>query len=160
MDLQHSVPASQNPEVSLRLESIEKAPRGDAQWAAALVAELRHLLENGCNLTTALDLLDEAEAALNEIMRHGASPTSGGTRTEKLNLVQMLGDALSNFAGQIAGSNTVVLKRQRSKVTVFANEPELRALLDDVVQVAREACASATVQTRIRSSTVSNFFRC
>ena len=150
MDLQHSVPAAKNPEVSLRWEALEKALPTDAQKVSALVAELRHLLENGCELTTALDLLDEAEAALNEIKRHGASRESGRTNTEKVNLVQMLGKALSNSASLIAGSNTVVLRRQRSKVTVFANKQELRALLDDAVRVALDACASAPAPRILR----------
>jgi len=142
MHFEHSVPPAKSPEVRLRLEEPAALSPDDATTAIKLLTELRHLLENGCSLTTAQDALDETEAALQTLVRPSA-PAPGTDGAENLNLVQMQNQALKNAAAQIAQSNIVVLSRKSSRRMVRANRQELAALLDEVVQVAVQCCASA-----------------
>lgn len=141
MHIEHSIPPAQAPEVRLNWEISAALPRGDASRARRLLSELRHVLENGCNLATALDVLDEAEAALQALP--GSPASANAAEVERLNLVQLLSQSLKNAADMIARSNVVVLKRKALRRMVSARKRELSALLDEVVQVAVRCCASA-----------------
>jgi hypothetical protein len=124
-------------------------PQGKLEWestayaaaASSLLTELRHMLENGCDLVTALDTLDQAQAALNG--QKNPSPPPAESELVKLNLLQLLNQALSNADALIKQSKTVVLCRQFSRRCVRVNKQELDALLHDVIVVALSCCADA-----------------
>ncbi|MCC6151787.1 MAG: hypothetical protein IT461_16170 [Planctomycetes bacterium] len=126
---EHAEPMPQLQDLRHHLEEPEAIRPTDVTSVAKLLAELRHLLENGCTLSTALDVVDEAQAALQTMSRAGGAHVPAMDGTECLNLVELLNLALNEYACSIAESNIIVLNRKFARRMVRARKAELSALL-------------------------------
>lgn len=143
MHIEHGAPTSKLPDVMPRSEETAAHFPDDVTTVARLLAELRRMLENGCALSTALDTVAEADATLKDLLLPRRAEAPGVDGTERLDLVQLLNLALSEFACSMAESNIVVLNRKSARRIVRARRAELIALLEEVVKVAVQCCTAS-----------------
>lgn len=94
-----------------------------------LLKELRHLLENGCTLSTALDVIDEIEAAL-----RGDTSASPGQPHAQVDLRDALNRALHAATQVFNECRITVLLRAGRKRFVPATKPEIDALMAELIQ--------------------------
>ncbi|KAA0217663.1 hypothetical protein EDM80_03020 [bacterium] len=142
MSTEHSVP----PPVSAKLEqpSISHIllPTSVKLDALELLAELRHVIENGCDAGTALDLVEEVEEALRQDPR-GALSAPHADAPQELELEDLLDQLLLAWGPTLEQCGVVVLRRYRGVHNVLVRRRQLQNLLAELLQLASVHCGTA-----------------
>ncbi len=110
--------------------------------ALKLLAELRHVVENGCDAVTALDLVEDIEDALRQ--RPNEAPNAPHTEApQELELEELLDQLLHTWAAALELCGVVVLRRYRGIHSVVVRRRQLLNFLGELLQLASVHCGAA-----------------